>query len=208
MTIDVGTGDGRAVLAMAAAEPTTLVIGIDANAASMAEASRRAAGPARKGGLENVLFVLAAAEAPPEELRELAARVTVHFPWGSLLRGCLGGDAAVASGIAELVAPGGVLELLVAPADRDGLDGLPTEPAAVIAAATSTFGTLGLRFVEARAASDAEVRASGSTWARRLLSNPASSRHVVAMRFAAEGVTMTSRSEMVGGRRSMDASRS
>lgn len=193
---------------MAAAEPTTLVIGVDANAASMAEASRRASGPVRKGGLENVLFVLAAAEAPPEELRELAARVTVLFPWGSLLRGCLGRDAAVARGIAKLVAPGGVLELLVAPADRDSLDGLPTDLAAVTGAATGTFDALGLRLVEARTASDAEVRQSGSTWARRLLSNPAARRQVVAMRFAAEGVTMTSRSEMVGGRRSMDASRS
>jgi 16S rRNA (adenine(1408)-N(1))-methyltransferase len=196
------------VLATAAAEPATLVIGLDANAASMAEASRRAAGPARKGGLENVLFVLAAAEAPPAEFRELAARVTVLFPWGSLLRGCLGGDAAVARGIAELVAPRGVLELLVAPADHDGLDGLPTDPAAVIAAAMRTFGALGLRLVDARVASDAEVRTSGSTWARRLLSNPGTRRQVVAMRFAAEGVTMTSRSDMVGGRRSMDASRS
>lgn len=196
------------MLATAAAEPTTFVIGIDANAASMAEASRRASGPARKGGFENVLFVLAAAEAPPAELCALAARVTVLFPWGSLLRGCLGGDIAVAEGIAQLTAPGGTLELLLAPAERDGLHGLPTEPAAVVAAAMRTFGALGLRFVEARAASDAEVRASGSTWARRLLSNPATRRQVVAMRFAAEGVTMTSRSDMVGGRRSMDASRS
>jgi 16S rRNA (adenine(1408)-N(1))-methyltransferase len=51
----------------------------------MVEASRRAAGPARKGGLDNALFVLAAAEAPPAELWALAARVTVLFPWGSLL---------------------------------------------------------------------------------------------------------------------------
>jgi 16S rRNA (adenine(1408)-N(1))-methyltransferase len=208
VTIDIGTGDGRAVLATAAAEPTTLVIGLDANAASMAEASRRAAGPGRKGGLENVLFVLAAAEAPPEELRELAGRVTVLFPWGSLLRGCLGGDAAVARGIAELVAPGGVLDLLVAAADRDGLDGLPTDLAAVTAAATGTFHALGLRLVEARAASDAEVRASGSTWARRLLSNPATRRQVLAMRFKAEGVTMKSKPAMVGGTRSMEVSRS
>jgi 16S rRNA (adenine(1408)-N(1))-methyltransferase len=208
VTIDVGTGDGRAVLATAAAEPTTLVIGIDANAASMAEASRRAAGSARKGGFPNALFVLAAAEAPPDELKALAAGVTVQFPWGSLLRGCLGADAAVAEGIAQLLAPRGTVQLLLAPAARDGLDGLPTDPAAVIAAAAGTFDAFGLRLVDARIATDAEVRASGSTWARRLLSNPAMQRRVVAMRFAAEGVTMASRSEMVGGRRSMDASRS
>jgi 16S rRNA (adenine(1408)-N(1))-methyltransferase len=208
VTIDIGTGDGRTVLATAAAEPTTLVIGIDANAASMAEASRRAARPARKGGLENALFLLGAAESPREELRTLAERVTVRFPWGSLLRGCLGADADVAEGIAGLLAPDGILELLLALADRDGLDGLPTSPADVIAAATRTFEAIGLRFLDARTATELEVRASGSTWARRLLSNPATERHVVAMRFAAEGVTMERRSAMVGGTRSMDASSS
>ena len=208
MTIDVGTGDGRAVLATAAAEPTSLVIGIDANAASMAEASRRAAAPSRKGGLANAMFVLATAEAPPEEFRALAGRVTVLFPWGSLLRGCLGADASVAEGIATLLTPQGTLELLLAPADRDGLVGLPAYPAAVIEAATTTFDALGLRLVEARPATDVEVRASGSSWARRLLSNPTTRRQVLAMRFASERVTMARRSEMVGGRRSMDASRS
>jgi 16S rRNA (adenine(1408)-N(1))-methyltransferase len=196
------------VLATGAAEPTTLVVGIDADAISMAEASRRAARPARKGGLANALFVLAAAASPPEELRALAARVTVRFPWGSLLRGCLGADPDVAEGIAGLLAPDGVLELQLALADRDGLDGLPTSPADVIAAATRTFEAVGLRFLDARTASDLETRASGSTWAKRLLSNPAMQRPVVAMRFAAKGVTMAGRSAMVGGTRSMDASSS
>jgi len=151
---------------------------------------------------------MAAAEAPPEEFRALAAHVTVLFPWGSLLRGCLGADTAVAEGIAGLLAPLGILELLLAPADRDGLNGVPTTSSEVIAAATWTFDALGLRLVEARTATDVEVRASGSTWARRLLSNPPTRRHVVAMRFAAEGVTMASRSQMVGGTRSMDATSS
>jgi hypothetical protein len=71
-----------------------------------------------------------------------------------------------------------------------------------------TFDALGFRLVEARSASDVEVRASGSTWARRLLSNPTTRRPVLAMRFTAEGVRMTSRSAMVGGTRSMDVSSS
>jgi 16S rRNA (adenine(1408)-N(1))-methyltransferase len=62
VAIDLGTGDGRHVLAVAAARPETLVIGLDANAAGMAEASRRAA---RKGALPNALFAVAAAEHPP-----------------------------------------------------------------------------------------------------------------------------------------------
>ena len=62
MTLDVGTGDGRHVLASAAEDPDTLVIGVDANAAGMAEASRRAM---RRGARPNALFAVAAAEHPP-----------------------------------------------------------------------------------------------------------------------------------------------
>ena len=166
--IDVGTGDGRAVLAAAAREPTTLALGIDANATAMAEASRRAAKPVRKGGLGNVRFVLAAAESLPCELAGGASLVTVLFPWGSLLRGCLGLDGTVASGVAGLVAPGGVLELLLAPADRDRLAGVPTSQDAIIAAATRAFAAHGLEVVVARTATPEEIAATRSSWARRL----------------------------------------
>lgn len=168
MTIDVGTGDGRAVLATAAREPSTLVLGIDASATAMVEASRRAAGPARKGGLNNARFVLAAAEAIPAELAGRAHLVTVLFPWGSLLRGCLGRDQAVAHGLAGLVAPGGILELLLAPAERDGLPGMPTTTAEIVADAERTFDAEDFEIVTARHASPAEVAATGSSWARRL----------------------------------------
>ena len=60
--LDLGTGDGRHVLAAARARPEVLVVGVDANAAGMAEASRRAA---RRGAVPNALFVVAAAEHPP-----------------------------------------------------------------------------------------------------------------------------------------------
>ena len=168
MTIDVGTGDGRAVLAAAAREPTSLALGIDANAAAMAEASRRAARAERKGGLENVRFVLAAAESLPAELHGRASLVTVLFPWGSLLRGCLNLDDAVAAGLAGLVAPDGVLELVLAPAAKDGLEGVPTTEAAIIASATRAFEPHGLEVKVARTATPVEVAATGSSWARRL----------------------------------------
>ena len=62
MPIDLGTGDGRYVLRAAAEQPNTLVIGLDASAAAMAAASRKAA---RRGALPNALFTVAAAEHPP-----------------------------------------------------------------------------------------------------------------------------------------------
>ena len=60
--IDLGTGDGRYVLRAADDQPDTLVVGLDANAAAMAAASRRAT---RRGVTPNALFAVAAAEHPP-----------------------------------------------------------------------------------------------------------------------------------------------
>ena len=168
VTIDVGTGDGRAVFEAAARHPTHLILGLDAAAAAMAEASRRASRNPRKGGLPNAAFVVAAAETPPIELCSIASVVTVRFPWASLLRGCLGLDERVAAGVAGLVAPGGRLELLLAPSPRDGLEGIPTEVDQVVAAAAQAFSGLGLDLAVGREASEEEVDASGSSWARRL----------------------------------------
>jgi 16S rRNA (adenine(1408)-N(1))-methyltransferase len=168
VTIDVGTGDGRAVLDAAAREPTTLVLGLDASAAAMVEASRRAAGPARKGGRANARFIVAAAEHPPTALLGAADLVTVRFPWGSLLRGCLGLEPAVAAGVASLVAPDGDLELLVAPAARDGLEGVPTHVDGIVAAARAAFEPLGFELADGREATASEIEVSGSSWAKRL----------------------------------------
>jgi len=168
VTIDVGTGDGRAVLVAASRAPTSLVLGLDANAAAMAESSRRAARSTRKGGFVNARFVLAAAESLPSELRGRASLVTVRFPWGSLLRGCLGLDDAVTAGVAGLVAGRGMLELLLAPAERDGLAGVPTNADEIIDAGVAAFERQGLVPVLAREATPPEVTGTGSSWARRL----------------------------------------
>jgi 16S rRNA (adenine(1408)-N(1))-methyltransferase len=182
VTIDVGTGDGRAVLAAAARDPRTLVLGMDANAAAMAESSRRASAPLRRGGIPNAAFVVAAAEAVQDALAGRADLVTVRFPWASLLRGCVGRDARVAAGVDALLGAGGTLELLLAPSARDGLDGVPIEAGAIADAAVGTFSALGLTPLCARPASDAEIAASGSTWAKRLRSQRPVDRPVMLVR--------------------------
>ena len=178
----MGTGDGRAVLALARREPNALVLGVDASAAAMAESSRRAAGSSRKGGLPNERFILAAAEAMPSILRGTAARVTVTLPWGSLLRGCVGADDVVAEGVASLVAPGGALDLLLAPSMRDHLAGVPVEPNAIAHAVTGAYAERGLAIDVARPATPAELAASNSSWARRLGSQRPPDRAVMLVR--------------------------
>ena len=185
MIIDLGTGDGRAALALARAEPNTLVIGVDADAASMAETSRRAARAATRGGRPNLLFVVAAAEAPPAELMAIADEVRILFPWGSLLRGLLGRDARVARGIAALARPGASISATVSVTAADGVGGIGALDAATIGHLGDDLRTAGLRITGSRSLDRDEVRATRSTWGRRLLGT-AGDRPVWRLEFAFE----------------------
>jgi 16S rRNA (adenine(1408)-N(1))-methyltransferase len=151
------------VLARAATEPGALVIGMDASASAMADASRRAARAPRKGGPPNALFVVAAAEVPPVELTAVASLITVILPWGSLFDGVIGTAPSATAGLASLLTPGGAIEVLLSVEARDGL---PTdvEPSAIAEA----WCRHGIDLVTARPATDAEIAATPSTWARRL----------------------------------------
>lgn len=136
------------------------MIGVDANAAAMAESSRRASRP---GALPNALFVVAAAEQPPEALHGLAGSLTVNFPWGSLLRGVLGHHDAVLAGVARLLGPQAEVAMLVSVVPRDGLPPFPERHELATA-----YARHGLHLVEARPATSREVAAPRSSWAKRL----------------------------------------
>ena len=165
MVVDLGTGDGRAVIARAAREPGSLVIGVDASAASMAESSRRAERTRRP----NALFLAAGVEAVSgSPLAGRADLVTVTFPWGSLLRGALGLDEAALAGITATLAPGGRLEVLASVRPSDAVDGLTTLDADADPAIAARWCAVGLTMASFRPATRAEVAASGSSWARRL----------------------------------------
>jgi 16S rRNA (adenine(1408)-N(1))-methyltransferase len=162
---DLGTGDGRAVLARARAEPRSLVLGVDAAAAAMNEASRRAS----RRGPANVLFLAAGAESLAGTVLAGSVDVmTVSFPWGSLLRGVLGLDAAALAGIAALVARGGRVEVLVSVVPSDSVEGISSLDATCEPEIRRAWSAVGLVLVAMRPASTAEIAASGSSWASRL----------------------------------------
>jgi 16S rRNA (adenine(1408)-N(1))-methyltransferase len=156
------------VLAAAAAQPDRLVVGVDANAARMMTASRRAAARPSRGGLPNALFVLAAVEALPAELDGVADLVTVHFPWGSLLRGLLGADPATMTGLTRVLRPGATLQLLVSSTVRDHGVGVAPIQAATLHALAASYATWGLAVTKLRPATVADVTAAHSTWGKRL----------------------------------------
>jgi 16S rRNA (adenine(1408)-N(1))-methyltransferase len=165
--VDLGTGDGRAVIARARREPGALVIGIDASAGAMAESSRRAASRETRGGLANVLFIMASAECPPPELCGKVDLLTILFPWGSLLNGALALDEAASSGIARLLSPRGGVEALVSMAERDGLTLAPPGPDQRPAIA-ERWAAYDLQLLCLEPATTADIATTGSTWAKRL----------------------------------------
>ncbi|MGV9822552.1 class I SAM-dependent methyltransferase [Nocardia xishanensis] len=162
--IDLGTGDGRAVLAAATAAPERLVIGVDANAAGMAEASRKAA----RGKLANTLFVVAAAERLPRELDGVADLVTVYFPWGSLLRGIVTADPVIVAGLARVMKPGASLSILLSVTEHDRSSGLPPIDERDLRGLAEPFATQGLTITGVTSATAADIVATGSSWGKRL----------------------------------------
>ena len=165
MILDIGTGDGRAVLVRAAAEPRAVVIGVDAAAETMAESSRRA----DRRGPRNALFFAAGAEAlAASPLAGAADLVTVTFPWGSLLRGVVGLERGALCGVAGTLASGGRLEVLASVVSTDRVDGLECLDDTVAPAIAEAWRAVGLRLAAVRPATRAEIEATGSSWGRRL----------------------------------------
>jgi ubiquinone/menaquinone biosynthesis C-methylase UbiE len=153
--MDLGTGDGKLVLDRAAACPDQLVIGVDASASSMADASRRAA----RARLPNACFVVGDVGLLSAELASLADLVTVHFPWGSLLNAAVRADPAVT----RPLRPGGTLRLLLSSSPRDGIGTL--DPAAV----EDAYAVAGFATRISRAATLDDAVAAHSSWGKRLL---------------------------------------
>jgi 16S rRNA (adenine(1408)-N(1))-methyltransferase len=110
--VDIGTGDGAYPYRYAREHPDTLCVGMDPNRDGMREYAARAARKPARGGLRNVLYVVAAIERPPPELEGVAHRITVHFPWGSLLRGLIVPDPHILTQVRHLAIPGCQVEIL------------------------------------------------------------------------------------------------
>ena len=172
--MDVGAGDGGYVLHRARTEPTTFAVAIDASADGLVRGAWRA----KRAGIRNVAFLVDGVERLPRELHRVADEVTVHFPWGSLLRGLVGGSGAVVGPIASLMKAGAELRVLMSANDRDGVSEIT--PSAV-ASRRVAYAEHGLHLIDARWASAGSVAESRSAWAKRVAAGRA--RHAVMARY-------------------------
>lgn len=157
MVIDIGTGSGQAVLRRARREPASLVIGIDAAAVAMADASRRAAANVRKGGVPNAIFLAESVERLPGLLAGRADLATVVLPWGSLLRGLVEPRDDVLAALRGLLHAKGELVAMLADMELAQVERLE-----------QSYAAAGLETVEIRPVTAADVTQLSSGWARRL----------------------------------------
>lgn len=154
--LDIGAGDGRFVAQVAGERPDALAIGVDACRENLIDQSRRAP--------ENAIFLVANALALPAELAGIATRLTINFPWGSLLTGLLD-DSDFIERLAWLARPRATLEVIVnggALAEA----GWTLEPGA--ARIRSNLRAAGWTLQPPVAWGAVDLRACPTTWARRL----------------------------------------
>ena len=152
------------MLRAARAEPTRLAIGIDADAASMRSSATRIS--RRRTYAANAIFVVSAVEQLPEDLAGVADRVTITFPWGSLLRGLITGADAILGPLARVTSARADVTVMwsILPHDVAAV-GVPPLLDEVL---VERFDRHGLAVKEIRPASIEEIRATGSSWAKRL----------------------------------------
>jgi 16S rRNA (adenine(1408)-N(1))-methyltransferase len=162
----VGAGDGAYVLHRARRDATTFAVAIDASPDGLI----RGAWQAHRAHLGNVAFLVEGLERFPAGVAGIADEVTVHFPWGSLLRGLVQALPEILRPLASLARPGGEVRLLLAATERDGYREITPLTLRTLASAYTAFG---LALIEARWATPLEVAESRSSWAKRLGPRPA-----------------------------------
>ncbi len=176
IVLDIGTGDGRFVSALAKSDPARFFIGIDANAKPLEKLSTKITRKSAKGGLPNAMFVQAAVEDLPAEFDGLASEIYINFPWGSLLRGVATGDEKIlvslyqkAASEARLTVTIGVDEIR----DRRELDrlGVPRLETKYLRGLITGYAAAGFRNFELTELAEAEWSRIETSWARKLGGN-------------------------------------
>jgi hypothetical protein len=159
--IDLGTGDGRFVLHAAQQDPVLFAIGVDACRENLRDVTRAAAA--------NTLFAIANVTEQRctlfDEMRGLATRVTINFPWGSLRDGFLTGNPALLDGLWTMMRPGARLEVRL---NASALAEAGWDLHSGGRQAAESLASAGLQVRASQMLSAAELRLLPSTWARRL----------------------------------------
>jgi SAM-dependent methyltransferase len=174
VVVDVGCGDGRFTLRLAARDPEALVIGLDAETGRLG----RAMAMARRRRIGNLRFLTWSMERPLDVLEARADELQVVMPWGSLLDGVLGADTEVLDNLLRMGKPGARLRAVVncrpwdAPASVDDkLASTPEPTPEMLDELRRRYAARGWRMSEPTWLSQEQARALGSSWVSRVVSS-------------------------------------
>jgi 16S rRNA (adenine(1408)-N(1))-methyltransferase len=175
LVVDLGTGDGKHVLAVARARPDALVVGLDAGPEAMRRTAARAAAKPVKGGTPNALFVWSAVEQWPEGLTGIS-EVHSLMPWGSLLRALVRPEEVVLREVAASCRPGASFLVTLnlhawRPAVPEVGETPEPTPSSALTDLAPAFARAGWQLTSAHYAEAAEVAALGTSWTKRLNSS-------------------------------------
>jgi 16S rRNA (adenine(1408)-N(1))-methyltransferase len=174
VALDLGTGDGRFAYSYAAENPDAFVIGMDPVREALREFSTRARRKPARGGLPNLLYIVASIEQPPPELAGRCNQIFINLPWGSLMRGIIEADDTVLGNLANLAAGNACLRIILntrvfddpVPLDVQGLPEVTVHFAETVLAAA--FSRHGFTLTEARFLAPEELIDLATSWAKRL----------------------------------------
>ncbi len=155
--LDIGSGDGRFVVEVAGANPGVLSMGVDAARENVRPASRRA--PA------NAIFLIANVDKLDADLMGIADRVTVNYPWGSLLEGLLDGRSSAWDALTTVMKPSVELELTL---NAETLDRAGSGVDAGLQMLCDALGARGFTVQTVQRLDREDMRRMASTWSRRL----------------------------------------
>jgi 16S rRNA (adenine(1408)-N(1))-methyltransferase len=172
--VDIGTGDGEFVYALAKDNPDRFIIGIDPHHKGLENLSTRIYKKASKGGLDNALFILGSIEALPDELNNIANQVFINFPWSGLLKGIVLVEDNVWSNIKRICKKGAYIDILFGyqrngEIDEAGQFGLPVLDLPYIKVTMAPrLAEKGFRVIEMRTVDPEKIRDYPSSWAKKL----------------------------------------
>lgn len=104
---DLGTGDAKYIYRLARENPNHLFVGIDSNDGPLFHPAWKKKRKVPRGGLprDNLQLVHSSIQSLPDSLTNVANRISINFPWGSLLNDLTSGCESIIEKVATLAKP-------------------------------------------------------------------------------------------------------
>ena len=197
IAIELGCGDGKFIYKLAKENKNWFCIGIDANQKNLEKYSKKIHRKTEKGGLDNIIYIISRIEQLPNELRNIANYIYIHFPWIGLLKGLLALENMkntkntkneILQSIINLTLSDAIIELLFnyaiqyEPQTMEQLDlpELSLDYCNNILA--KQYANWGLEIIEVSILSIEEIKKLKSTWGKKLIANRSRDTYCIRMR--------------------------